>query len=465
MDAQRSVLEGGVQALTVRLRAFTLAGINATTTTAAPTNKPGTAPTSAAASTRPDAEEVDAWRVGMLTELEALKSVICAAQARLAAQLASSQRAHQRAAGVPAKQCGRGVAAQVALARGESPHHGGKLLGAAEALLTEMPHTLTALAHGSLNEWRAMLLIRESACLTRTDRALLDQQISGDHHSLRGVGDRRLVARARTFAQRLDAAALVRRARRAETERTVTLRPAPDLMTYLTALLPMKDGIAAYTALRAAADTAVSTGHATSRGQAMADTLVARLTGRAPTDPVPVHVGLVMTDTILLAPDGTPGAEEPATLTTPGLAGTPVPAPWARTLIHTTLTSPRSSSNGTSDAESSTSTGDAESSTAAANGGCNDREVGVWLRRLFRDPSTGELAAMDSRSRCAPPNLARFIRYRDTTCRTPWCDAPIRHIDHITPANVDGPTTATNLQGLCEACCRASDLVAGVVSC
>ncbi|TNU73289.1 hypothetical protein FH969_12075 [Miniimonas arenae] len=117
----------------------------------------------------------------MLTELEALKSVICAAQARSAAQLASSQRACQRAAGVPAKHCGRGVAAQVALARGESPHHGGKLLGAAEALLTEMPHTLTALAHGSLNEWRAMLLIRESACLTRTDRALLDQQISSDH--------------------------------------------------------------------------------------------------------------------------------------------------------------------------------------------------------------------------------------------------------------------------------------------
>ncbi|TNU73469.1 DUF222 domain-containing protein, partial [Miniimonas arenae] len=245
VDARRARLEGDVQTLTVRLRAFTLDAIGASTATAAHPNEPTTtSPPNEGSATQPvpalvpaaDPVEVDAWRVSMLTELEALKAAACAAQARLAAQLASSQRAHQRAAGVPAKHCGRGVAAQVALARGESPHHGGKLLGAAEALLTEMPHTLTALAHGSLNEWRAMLLIRESACLTRTDRALLDEQISGDHTSLRGVGDRRLVARARTFAQRLDAAALVRRARRAETERTVTLRPAPDLMTYLTAL-------------------------------------------------------------------------------------------------------------------------------------------------------------------------------------------------------------------------------------
>ncbi|WP_372489774.1 HNH endonuclease [Arthrobacter rhizosphaerae] len=40
----------------------------------------------------------------------------------------------------------------------------------------------------------------------------------------------------------------------------------------------------------------------------------------------------------------------------------------------------------------------------------------------------------------------------DHTCRTPYCDAPIRHLDHITPWHHNGTTTTTNGQGLCEAC-------------
>jgi 5-methylcytosine-specific restriction endonuclease McrA len=41
---------------------------------------------------------------------------------------------------------------------------------------------------------------------------------------------------------------------------------------------------------------------------------------------------------------------------------------------------------------------------------------------------------------------------RDRTCRTPWCDAPIRHVDHVEPAAAGDPTSAENAQGLCEAC-------------
>lgn len=37
-------------------------------------------------------------------------------------------------------------------------------------------------------------------------------------------------------------------------------------------------------------------------------------------------------------------------------------------------------------------------------------------------------------------------------CRTPYCDAPIRHHDHIISRFNDGPTTAGNGQGLCEGC-------------
>jgi hypothetical protein len=59
---------------------------------------------------------------------------------------------------------------------------------------------------------------------------------------------------------------------------------------------------------------------------------------------------------------------------------------------------------------------------------------------------------MDSRSRRFEGALARFIRLRDQTCRTPWCDAPIRHTDHADPVVHEGRTSETNGQGLCEAC-------------
>jgi hypothetical protein len=59
---------------------------------------------------------------------------------------------------------------------------------------------------------------------------------------------------------------------------------------------------------------------------------------------------------------------------------------------------------------------------------------------------------MDSKARLFPPGLRRFIQVRDDTCRTPYCDAPIRHHDHIIPWHNNGPTTSTNGQGLCEAC-------------
>ncbi|MBD8043909.1 HNH endonuclease, partial [Arthrobacter sp. Sa2BUA2] len=97
-----------------------------------------------------------------------------------------------------------------------------------------------------------------------------------------------------------------------------------------------------------------------------------------------------------------------------------------------------------------------------ASNGCdaNDEsgnQARVTLRRLFLDPESRELIAMDSKARYFPPGLARLIRTRDQTCRTPWCDAPIRHIDHIRPYSEAGPTSYTNGQGLCEACNHAKE--------
>jgi hypothetical protein len=76
----------------------------------------------------------------------------------------------------------------------------------------------------------------------------------------------------------------------------------------------------------------------------------------------------------------------------------------------------------------------------------------AWLRRVYEQPATGALVAMDSRASHFQGALADFLRIRDRICRTPGCGAPIRHADHVEPRSRGGPTSADNGQGLCELC-------------
>jgi hypothetical protein len=323
----------------------------------------------------------------------------------------AARRAAEAREGVPLERRGRGVPVQLGLARRESPHRARALLGAAKAWTGEMPHTFGALRAGVLSEHRALLLVRETSCLPVEARAEVDRLVCADLPSLDGVGTKRLLALARSHAARLDPASLVARARRAESERTVTLRPAPDTMTYLTALLPVAQGVAALAALRRTADAARGSGDERSRGQVMADALVERVTGRSSADAVPVTVNLVMSDAVLLgaAHDGVHVEGHGA-----------VPAQVARNLV--------------------------------ANG--LDANA-TWVRRLYADPD-GQLVATTSAARLHAPGLAALLRVPDQgLCRTPYCDAPIRQLDHVVPAADGGPTSAENSQGLCEACNHA----------
>jgi hypothetical protein len=115
-----------------------------------------------------------------------------------------------------------------------------------------------------------------------------------------------------------------------------------------------------------------------------------------------------------------PGAQEPAHLEGQG----PIPAELARRL-----------------------------GVSAANG------AGAWLRRLYTAPHTGQVVAMESRARTFPAAMARFLVLRDQFCRTPWCEAPVRHSDHVVPADAGGATSAANGQGLCEACNYAKEAI------
>ncbi|MCV7155174.1 HNH endonuclease, partial [Mycobacterium pyrenivorans] len=99
-------------------------------------------------------------------QLERLKSATAAAQARVTALWAAKRRAAEEAAGVPARKRGMGLASEVALARHDAPSCGNRHLGFAQALVHEMPHTLAALESGVLSEWRATLIVKQSACLS-----------------------------------------------------------------------------------------------------------------------------------------------------------------------------------------------------------------------------------------------------------------------------------------------------------
>jgi hypothetical protein len=177
--------------------------------------------------------------------------------------------------------------------------------------------------------------------------------------------------------------------------------------------------VAVYAALRRAADVCCD---GRSRGQVMADTLVERVTGRAATVPTPIAVNLVLSDETLLG-----GDNAPADICGYG----PIPATVARAMVSSAVT---------------------------------DQGSRATLRRLYAHPRTGALLAMESRARLFPRGLAAFIELRDQRCRTPYCDAPIRHRDHAQPWAEGGPTTADNGLGSCERCNYAKEAAGWDVS-
>jgi len=342
----------------------------------------------------------DSERIDQISELERLKAAAAAAQARITEVFDASQRRTAPSLKTTGEVV-RSITAQVALARRESPSRGQQHVGVALGLVRDLPQTLEALTHGRISEWRATLIVRETATLTPEDRLQVDAELAPE---LDGAGDRRVADLARRIAYRLDPGAALRRSQKAETDRRVTIRPAPDTMSNVTGLLPVAQGVAVYAALRQHAKTLRAQGDARTLSQIMADTFFTRLTGQEQ-GVGGVEIQLVMDERTLLR-----GDHEPAYA--PGY-GT-IPASLARRIVRKA-----------------------------------DR---TWIRRLYTAPGSGELVAMDSRRRTFRGKLRDLTVLRDQTCRTPWCDAPIAHVDHARSTHRGGETTAANGQGLCEAC-------------
>ena len=498
----------------------------------------------------------NAERIDRIAVLERLKGACAAAQARLSADLLTDRLAEHAATdgtrlGLDPDQVRRGVAAEIGFARRQSPNRARRMLGLAQALTTDMPRTLAALTDGSTSEYRVELIAGEFGCLSSTDRMIADEEIGP---KLGGLGDARSRHTAAGIAARLDPEAVLTKIRGAVADRRVSIRPAPDTMLRLSALVPVTSGMAAFFALQRAADLARCEGDLRSRDQYMADELIARLNnppasvannppageadpnppagvannppageadpnppagvannppaGEADPNP-PAGVannppaGEADPNPPAGVANGIRGVTDPPTDPPAGEADPAVPSPSA-TCGSESGTATGTAPAGTAPAGPTEPAGPAEPATgcdaygaplgpggtidlqlvmtdralldgddepaqitgygpipaalarhllgATGTTGAGEGGAGVFLRRLFTDPDTGQLVAMDSRARHFPDGARRFLITRDQICRTPWCDAPIRHIDHITPAGRGGPTTIGNGQGLCANC-------------
>jgi hypothetical protein len=354
----------------------------------------------------------DAARIDQLRLLEELKAVAAAAQARVTLGFAASQLAEQDTRGVRRDARGRGIGDQVALARGCPAAQGARHLGFARAM-AEMPHTHALLGAGQISEWTATVLVRETAILTREDRRVVDERLCAMRLDtttgqitaplVLGWTPRRVEGTARALAGELDPAAAVKRAAKATRDRRVTIRPAPDTMAYVTGLLPVAQGVAAWANLSASAKALKAAGDGRTEAQIMADLFGQRLTGQPDAVTVPVEIQLVLTPDTLL---GT--SQRPARIN-----DTVIPAQSARDLAART-DAPR------------------------------------WLRRVFTHPQTGAVTGLDPTRRRFTPGDARYLAVRDQHCRHPRCEAPIADRDHVVRAADRGPSTPTNGQGLCE---------------
>lgn len=343
--------------------------------------------------------------IDRITALEELTSVGAAAQARETLTFDMHRRNREAEEGVPSRSQGKGLGAEIGLARKVSRARGSKLLGFSRSLLMDLPKTYASLKGGDISEEKARVVAKETDWLPRDKRHQVDDRMA-DRLAEVGVG--RLGNEVRALAQQLDQKAAVEHLDRCVEERAVTVRPAPGSMAYLTALLPLSQAVAAYTNLSKSAQSIVGIGQSDGRtqGQVMADLLVERTTGQDSAEAIPTEVHVVMNENSLFDPGETPAWF-------PGFG--PIPAKTARDFIA-------------------------------------DNEASVFIRRLYTRPSDGQLVRMDSKRREFSGLLRRMVVIRDDVCRSPFCDAQIKHADHSQAFAAGGETNWDNASGLCAAC-------------
>lgn len=294
----------------------------------------------------------------------------------------------------------RSVAAQIALACRVSPTEGRRRIRTARDLHAGLDRLRELFVTGELSRDKVTAVASEASDLDAVQRTTLDRRLAA--HDLPRLGLGRLRDLTRRLVAEIAPETFRARVGHARAQRRVSLRPAPDAMTYLTAYLPVEQGVACLAALRRAfADVSVDPAPLTrTRGQVMADTLVERLTGRSTATDTDLAVQVVVPVEALIDPASPLPAEIPG--------HGPIPVDLL----------------------------------AIGRGRST-------LRRLFT--RAGAVIGGDSRQRCFTGLLAELVSARGRgRCTEPYCDAPARHTDHIRRVADGGRTELDNGRAVCE---------------
>lgn len=348
-----------------------------------------------------DDDASEAVRVDRLHAWERLSAALAAGQASEVVGFARARVERQLAEDVHPRDIGRGVAEEIGLACRMSPTLAARRVSSARAWWFDLPHTYHSLTRGEITVAVAEAVVVETRHLDAGTRRAVDARLRDA--DLGSLGTREAAALARRYAYEADREAYVARGRHERKHRRVGLRPAPDTMSVLSGYLPVEQGVACLAALRRHTDGLVAVGDQRTRDQIMADTLVERLTGQTRATDVPVEIQLIVPADLAADPTST----RTATLTGAG----PLPATFVHDLVQ------------------------------ASEGRKRTRRLSV--------SEAGHLVDLDPTKRRFSGALADLVKARDQTCRAPFCDAPVRHLDHVRRHTDAGPTTLTNGRGLC----------------
>lgn len=399
----------------------------------------------AAGNTRPGT--LDATQlIGLLGDVEALRSALAAVEARaiVALEAAVLETAVRDAAVAPGSarpdsdverpggrrpstsaEASRIAAREVSVVLRRSPAMASGRLSTSRRLVRDLPRMLAHLARGTISPEAAHAIGRAAGPVPRDVRPRIDAALDSAMPYLEGAGLRQWSDEVEALAHQLDPGSGVERHERARRERGVVLRRGAHGMATLAVRVPAVDAALARKRLSLEAERLTVLGDRRGHQQIMADCLIDTVIGRSETmDPVTLDLGVIITDRSLLAP------RHGGTAVVEGYGVVPFSA--VRHCLRDALVRP---ARGEEDRL-----------------GPDGDALRAVYRRLWTHPRSGELVAVEARSRAFPPALRRAVLWRDGSCRGPYCDAEIRQIDHVRPHAEGGPTTLDNANGLCAAC-------------
>ncbi|WP_422934336.1 DUF222 domain-containing protein [Sinomonas sp. P47F7] len=331
---------------------------------------------------------------------------------------------------------------EVAVAEGISEFAAARLVGAAEALCGPQIAVLEGLESGTLTEAHARVVTDETSALPSECAEEFGIAALGRLETRTGrrrtPGEFRKAVRA--LRERMHPDSIRTRKARAAQERGVWVRPEPDGMCTLSALLPAEIGLAAANRLDTLA-----------RAQRRSDPEEGRTLPQLRADTLAT---LILTPT---APDGPPPPDAPELRDAPALPEAPQASPEAAPSPRLGESAPAPAAEIVVHIPAATLLGSSEEPAVLEGYGPIDADTARRLaaaaptwQRLFTGTDGVPLSL--GRSAYRPPKgLRRFIEYRDGTCQFPGCTRAARkaEIDHLTEWQDGGTTDAENLHALC----------------